>query len=151
MAAFFVLTAPIEESGVAGVYGMYTELRDLYTRALEIMEAKPDKREHLQIAQLVDGCIQPIVSVKKFVEVMKCLDEEVNEASLKVVVESKNIDFMVAFLREIISPECDPDAEQKEKYCKVLQICKEIMDAEELTLYRDVAEAGIRMYSSTNW
>ena len=145
MDTFFILISPDKEQGVDTLYGIYTELQMLHSKVLEIMETKQDNIEKLMIAQLVEGNIYPILSMKDFDKVMKCLEEDVDENALKKVIESKNVDFIVAFLKEIISPEEDPRMEQRKKYSNVLKVFKELLP-KELSLYQDVCDAGIHMY-----
>lgn len=147
MVAFFLLTAPMEDGGADTIYGVYTELKMLHTKVLEIMEKKTEKVERLVIAQLVDGKLTPILPVKNFDKVMRCLYEEIDENALREFIEDVGQDFIVAFLREIISPGEEPDVAQYKRYCEVLDICKTSMK-EDMSLYKDICDAGIKMYSA---
>ena len=146
----FVLTAKAEDGRMPEIYCMSKTLRELYVMVLAYMGKNSDKCQELQIAQLEDTSIIPIISAKIFIEVMASLDSEINELAIKKAIKSRNTDFMVAFLREIISPKQEPDKEQRQKYCRILRLCKAYM-SEGMLLYIDICNVGLQKYCDDWW
>lgn len=145
MINIFVLASKAEEGRMSEIYCMSKTLRELYVMVLAYMGKNPDKCQELQIAQLEDISVTPIISAQIFIEVMESLDDEINELAIKKAMKSRNIDFIVAFLREIISPKQEPDGEQRLKYCRILRLCKSYMP-EGMLLYIDICNEGLHKY-----
>ena len=146
MSNIFLLTTPIEDVEGFRVHGMSDELKSLYIKTLELINSKPEIIEKLTLSQYDGKSMKSLLSAMEFVDAMKCLEEAVDIVALENVIKSNNVELWAEYLREIISPK-NPVSEACQKhYCDVLKAFMSLLP-EEVSMFKEVCEASIRMYS----
>ena len=89
---------------------------------------------------------------KALIQVMDAANNNPNKEDLRLIItEDKNQDFIVAFLREFISPEVEPWGDERKRFCNVLEICRDIFEEENMELFAKICNVGIGVYTSDDW
>lgn len=150
MAILFAIVNPKEGKVIENIIGLYEDLPAMYEKAKSlILEDVTD----FKICHMKDNAeTDVLMNLSTFTEIMGNTYGEPNKEILShIVTEQRNEDFIVAFLREFISPIEEPWGEDRKRFCQVLKICKEVFEEKELKVYADICNVGIGVYSSNDY
>lgn len=150
MAILFAIVNPKEGKVIENILGLFEDLPTMYEKAKKLMSGNVCD---LMVCHMKDDAkTDVLMDLATFIEIMNSTYEEPDKKILsQIVTEQKNEDFIVAFLREFISPVMEPWGEDRKRFCEVLTICKEIFEEQEMKLYADICNVGIGVYSSNDY
>lgn len=113
-----------------GICGIYEDLPTMYNQVKKILEQENDSQK--VIAHMPSSKkLTVLMPIKKFAQIMTSARDNPNKDDLKMIVtESRNQEFIRAFLREIISPRTKPSEDELEHRRKILELCIEVFEEE---------------------
>lgn len=150
MAILFAIVNPKEGKVIENIIGLYETLPAMYEKARNLIL---EDASNLKICHMKDDAeAEMLMDLRTFNEIMVNTYGEPDKKILsQIVTEQRSEDFIVAFLREFISPDMEPWGEDRRRFCKVLSVCKEIFEEREMKLYADICNVGIGVYSSNDY
>ena len=151
MTTMFAIIDLKKNNVMEGICGMYENIPAMYDQVLRLLEKESDCDKvvgHMSSA----GSMTVLMPIKTLVRIMEAANNNPNKDDLKLIItEDKNEDFIVAFLREFISPAREPWGKERKRFCNVLEICRDIFAEEDMELYANICNVGIGIYTSEDW
>lgn len=151
MTTMFAIIDPEKNNVMEGVCGMYENIPAMYEQILRLTEEEGDCNK--VIGHMASpGEMTVLMPAKALIQVMDAANNNPNKEDLRLIItEDKNQDFIVAFLREFISPEVEPWGDERKRFCNVLEICRDIFEEENMELFAKICNVGIGVYTSDDW
>ena len=149
MSTFFIINNQNEE-GTQGIKGLYTSLDAIYQKMLDFQFINPKAFKDYELSCVSqEGNVTSLITAELFLKIMKSFEEEPDIAALReMFIERANEELIVTFLESIILPKgTAPSLKQRENYIRLLKACETVLMDEEDSLYLDIVQAGIKMYS----
>ena len=146
MAILFAIVDPKEGKVIENILGLYEDLLTMYEKAKNLT---PGDVNNLMVCNVKDDAkTDVLMGMNTFIEIMSNTYREPDKKILsQIVTEQTNQEFILAYLQEYHNPVNKPSGDDRERYCKVLSICKEIFEEKGMQLYADICNVGIDKHS----